>query len=238
MRRGLILIPLFLLLYFLRGFLQEVIFKVSESSFLKPLKSISQRKYSRDKYVTYSEEIKYLSLKNLKIENANLKKLLGLKQQLPQSISAQVVGRISDEISDQLIINAGRKKGVKKYAAVLTPSGLVGIVDSVEDKFSKVLLYCDPRFNVLARVLSTREMGLLKGRGKNRDMQLLYLNVNTEAKVGDSVITSGEGLLPKGLFLGRIVDISIQPSQLYKIAAVKPFVDLNKVEAVLIRSKE
>jgi rod shape-determining protein MreC len=185
-------------------------------------------------------EIKRLTieLEKLRQENKRLRELLDLSSSYLDSIPAEIVFRVKEELTDRIVVNVGKNKNVKPNSAVVTKYGVIGIVDKVNSRFSTVLPIYDPRFQISARISSTRELALLKGQGRGKNLRLTYLDLNTRAKEGDLVFTSGEGLLPKGLFLGKIKEIYIHPSQIYKIAEVEPIVDLDKVEEVVIIHKE
>ena len=196
--------------------------------------------FDRSSPLDIKAEFKRLNAEIVKLqqENKRLRELLDLKTSYLNSIPAEVVFRIKEELSDQIIINAGKNKYVKPNSAVVSKYGLVGIVDDIGPRFSIVLPVYDPRFQISARISSTREVALLKGQGKNRNLLLTYLDLDTQAKSGDLVFTSGEGVLPKGILLGEIESISVHPSQVYKIAEVKPVVKINKVEEVIVVSKQ
>jgi rod shape-determining protein MreC len=56
-----------------------------------------------------------------------------------------------------------------------------------------------------------------------------------EIKVGDTVVSSGmDGIFPKGLPIGKVVNIANQESGIFQSIAVSPFVDFNSLEEVLI----
>ena len=127
---------------------------------------------------------------------------------------------------------------MKNNSAAITPAGFVGIVDDVGVNYAFVLPYFDPSFSISARISSTREIVLLAGRGRGCNLKLLYINIDSDVKIGDTVVTSGKGLLPRGIAVGRVVNIYMHASQMYKVADVEPFVDISKVEDVLIIVQE
>ena len=238
MKRGLVLIFLFLSLYLVRNFLQNIIRDISGYIFSTPAARII---YSEKSALNHniSEDLKKNGIQSFRIEelereNKRLRGLLNFKQEFTSSCAARVIGRVKEEISDQLIISAGIKDGVDKNSAVLTPLGLVGVIEKAGRESSLVLPYSDPRFNISVRVASTREIGLLVGGTGKGEAKVLYLGLDTDAKAGDVILTSGEGFLPGGLVIGKIIDVFIHPSQIYKIAKVRPFADLNKIEEVLV----
>jgi rod shape-determining protein MreC len=52
--------------------------------------------------------------------------------------------------------------------------------------------------------------------------------------VGDYVITSGEGVFPKGLLIGTIETISNDRYNTSLFASVKPFVDVESIRNVMV----
>ncbi|MDP8233849.1 MAG: rod shape-determining protein MreC [Candidatus Saelkia tenebricola] len=242
MKRGLILVCLFLLLYFVKGFLYDVILNISGHVFSNPVVQLAiPRKFVTTDNMEHGSEnnkIQISRIKELEKEIERLQDILGFKKKFRKSCVARIIGRDQEEILNQLIIDAGIQEGVSRNSAVLTPIGLIGVVERVNKGFSSVLPYSDPRFNVSVRIVSTREIGLLVGGIEKGNLKLLYLSLDTDAKIGDVISTSGEGILPKGLLIGKIVDIFMHPSQLYKIANICPFVDLRKTEEVLVLIEE
>ncbi|HIJ20219.1 MAG TPA: rod shape-determining protein MreC, partial [Deltaproteobacteria bacterium] len=64
---------------------------------------------------------------------------------------------------------------------------------------------------------------------------LEYLVKTADAAVGDQVITSGlGGVFPKGLPVGKILDIDENPGMLFKEIKVRPAVDFSTLEEVMI----
>ncbi len=238
MKRGLLLILLFLSLYFLKNTLNSFLFEFSGFILSTPLGKIIKTDTiftpNRKNSETVFDLEKKINSPELEKENERLRSLLTLKNKNQNSIPAKIIGRVREEVSDQFFIDVGKNDKVNKNAAVITSSGFLGMIDRVENNYSSVLPFSDPRFNISARVSSTREIGLLIGKGRGKELIFLYLDLMTDAKPGDLIITSGEGVLPKGLLIGEINEVITHPSQLYKSAIIKPFVDVNKTEEVLV----
>ena len=69
-------------------------------------------------------------------------------------------------------------------------------------------------------------------------LKMSYLNLTSNAKVGDTVITSGfGGIYPKGIPIGIISIIGTEKNGLHLFAKIKPFVDFSKLEEVLCLKK-
>src|SRR3989442_55594 len=92
--------------------------------------------------------------------------------------------------------------------------GVVGRVSEVGANYSKVLLVTDSGSAVSALVQGSRAAGIV--RGQYGDTLVMDWILQTEAvKAGDVVITAGlaigndlRSLYPKGLVLGRVVDVN------------------------------
>ena len=84
-----------------------------------------------------------------------------------------------------------------------------------------------------AIVQRTRDGGAVVGMGSG--LILKYLELDSDAKKGDKVISSGfSGIFEKGILIGEITSVKKDPSGLYLNAGIKPGVDMKKLEEVLV----
>ncbi|GBC84779.1 Cell shape-determining protein MreC [bacterium HR11] len=105
----------------------------------------------------------------------------------------------------QIVIDRGSRHGVHQYAAVSTPDGLVGYVESVGSTTSQVRLVSHPFFRCGARVGTDGPMGVLYGQGNVSRVLLRYVPQGSVVPPGSPVYTSGiEGVLPAGLRVGWV----------------------------------
>jgi rod shape-determining protein MreC len=110
----------------------------------------------------------------------------------------------------------------------------VGRVVAVSPNYSKVLLIIDQNSSVDCLIQTTRERGMFKGFSSEL-CRLDYVTKSTEAKPGDTVITSGlGGVFPKGLPLAEIISVRKSPGSLFKDIDARPLVDFSKLEEVLV----
>ncbi|QWU47050.1 MULTISPECIES: rod shape-determining protein MreC [Bacillus] len=184
-------------------------------------------------------------VKNLEDENRKLRELSG-KEQLPgdyTEVQATVVSRNPDKWYDLVGIDKGAQQGIKKDMAVVTPKGLVGRVKSVSQFTSSVeLLSSMSRTNRVSAIVQGQEniFGLIEGYDKEKQL-LLFTKISSDAKVEKDqiVVTSGLGdIFPKGLAIGKIVDVQPDPYGLTKTAYVKPSADLNDVEHIIVAKRD
>ncbi|EJV67217.1 rod shape-determining protein MreC [Bacillus mycoides] len=184
-------------------------------------------------------------VKNLEDENKKLRELTGKEKSRGDytEVQASVVSRNPDKWYDLVAIDKGAQQGIKKDMAVVTPKGLVGRVKSASQFTSSVeLLSSMSRTNRVSAIVQGQEniFGLIEGYDKEKQL-LLFTKISSDAKVEKDqlVVTSGLGdIFPKGLAIGKIVDVQPDPYGLTKTAYVKPSADLNDVEHVIVAKRD
>jgi rod shape-determining protein MreC len=116
--------------------------------------------------------------------------------------------------------------------AVMTPDGVVGKVQAVFGGASLVLLISDADSAVGVMLLDSREHGVMKGTGK-REGRVDYIGNEVEVPVGAELYTSGDDrIYPKGLPVGVVTRAA--PGTEFQLIHARPFVELNRLEEVLI----
>ena len=62
-----------------------------------------------------------------------------------------------------------------------------------------------------------------------------FVPISAKINLGDKVISSGlGGVFPKGLVVGRVVDIVKQSQELFQDIMVEPSADLSNIEEVIV----
>ncbi|MEB3223972.1 MAG: rod shape-determining protein MreC [Candidatus Sericytochromatia bacterium] len=177
------------------------------------------------------------------LENARLHDLL--KLQLPTGVEplvARVVGRNPDNWHQRIVLDAGHDRGVQLNGVVATRKGLVGRVVTLAANTAMVAFVTDPASAVSVLNTRNRYAGVMQGQGDKWPV-LRYLERPDRWRIGDRLISSGlGGTFPKGLPVGRIVQLqnekerpgtSVQ-AMLYADLRVVPAVDLDALEEVLV----
>lgn len=178
-------------------------------------------------------------LEELSQENNRLRELLEYSNQYERNFSstaARIIGRDPGNWFGIITLNKGERDGIVKNMPVVTRSGLVGKVVSVSRNTAQVMLITDPRSGVGALVQETRVPGVVEGTTSGGGTtRLIHVPKDTEIETGQVVITSGVGgSFPKGIPIGRMVNISDEPAGLFKTATVAPFAELQRLEEVLV----
>ncbi len=165
----------------------------------------------------------------LEAENKAFRELLNF---VPASdvdtVSARVIGDAGGAFARTLILNAGARAGVRKGQAVITGAGLVGRVQEVGLRSSRLLLLSDLNSRVPVLIESSRVRGIVAGTN-GETLRLLHLPPDALAEPGDRIVTSGHGgALPAGLPVGIVAAVSESGIE------VRPFVDPTRLEIVRV----
>lgn len=178
-------------------------------------------------------------LTELQHENERLRKIIGfIENSNPHEfIVAKVISSSISPYFHTIKIDKGSRDGIRDYMPVVCPEGVVGRVLNTHGRTSDVLLLTDTKSSIDVIFQRTRSQAILKGMGDLRSMQLKahYLGSREPVKVDDLTITSGMGgVYPKGLVVGRIVELLPSEYGLFKDAKIKMSAKLTELEEVLI----
>ncbi len=146
---------------------------------------------------------------------------------------AAVIGRDSTNLFQTILINKGRRDGIARDMAVVTPSGVVGKTIKVYARTARVLLLTDRSSGVAALVQRTRDQGVVQGNGEGAcDMK--YISRQSTVTVGDTIVTSGMGgVFPKGVRVGRVAGVK-RSGYLLPDIEVAPAASLDRLEEVIV----
>ena len=167
----------------------------------------------------------------LDLENKELKRLLGLSQQVADKVTAARIVGSSFESSRRLAtLWAGRSSGVRIGQPVRASAGLVGRILETGHFAARVLLITDGASNVPVRLLRDATPALATGRGDGTiDIKPLEVGANRFRR-GDLFVTSGTG----GLYPPNVpVAVVIRATRDDTIA--KPLADPATVDFVLVQ---
>lgn len=161
----------------------------------------------------------------------------------PIPISARIIAKNDGRFFTNFTITAGAKDGVKFDSIVINEMGLIGRVYEVSDNYSKVISIMDNKANVSFEIIEIpEERGILTQTINISDRETYInnmvngymFNINSNIQKGDTVITSGMGIYPKGIVIGKIVNIISDDQNLVKYVQVDPFVNFEDVDFVTI----
>lgn len=176
-------------------------------------------------------------LRALAEENRQLRALLQLRDALPQTaIAAEIVGRDQSfwrSWQGNFLLDSGAIRGIEPGMAVITGDGVIGQVVAVSPHAAQVLPLTDRACGIGAMIARSGATGVLKGHVQGT-CRLHYLSGEADIKPGDLVVTSGLGrVYPRGLPLGRVIDVKPDPVVSARIATVQPAANPSTAQLVL-----
>lgn len=174
------------------------------------------------------------------LEAERLRGLLGLREatRLP-AVSAEVVARQGLPWFRSIVVNQGRRAGVRLDAAVLAPAGVVGRVVALAEDAARVQILLDRDCSLGVLVERSRVSAIVQGQvgladSGTADLRMKYVPALADIQEGDRVLTSGlDGIYPKGQLVGHVRSVG-PPAGLFRDVVVIPSVAFDRVEEVLI----
>lgn len=155
------------------------------------------------------------------------------QQYLFETVLGGIIWKSAPFYAHRFLVNAGTRRGVRKDAAVLTPSGIVGRVWVTSPFSSEVELITNSSAAAGAMLADSRLQGVVQGEESGL-LRWNYIPNYEEVEVGDIVYTSGtDQIYPKGLPIGHVVQSRKGPL-VYRDILVEPFVDFARIEEVMV----
>lgn len=186
-----------------------------------------------------------------KLKNEELKTLENLKGVLnviddkydPKPITASIIAKNEGKYYEIFTITAGRNDGVTMNSIALNEKGLIGRVYEVSDNYSKIISIMDNNASCSFEVVEVpSERGILSQTlHLSHDKTYMegklngYLfNIDSPVKKGDTIVTSGMGLYPESIPIGKVVNIIKDTQNLVKYLQIEPYVDFQNMDMVTI----
>lgn len=169
--------------------------------------------------------------------------LLSKEKTLPpllqyRQIAANVVARDTTVWFRRLTIDRGMLDGVKRDMPVMSAGGVVGRVISLGPNFAVVQVITDKHAGLGAMLQGSRAMGEIRGEVRGSDSNRCELrNISSSEAVeeGEAVVTTGlDRIYPKGLLVGTVERIEIDPNAPWHRIVVKPAAPVDRVEHVVV----
>lgn len=191
----------------------------------------------RDRMERLETELSYLREKVVATDR--LASLLKFKESNPYDvIVARIIGVDSSGYFRTVTLDKGERDGVDINMTVATAKGIVGRVIKAHGAYSQVLLLVDYNSAIDAVVQRTRDKGIVIGQG-GAVCEMKYVDSQSGVRTGDKIVSSGvTGIFPAGLVIGEVIQVEKRGGGLFKDVKVKPAVQVEKLEEVLIILKE
>lgn len=177
-------------------------------------------------------------METIKTENDSLKDYLKLTEKYAdyKTIPADVINRDISNYAKTIVINLGKKNGIKEGMTVIGDEGLVGFIISATDTTAKVQTIVDTASSVSSLMSTTRDPIVCKGTLEDKSsLKATYIPTEAQIIQGDSIETSGiGGIYPKGIHIGNVEKVVNTSNPIDKYAIIKTAVNFEKLETVLV----
>ena len=191
-----------------------------------------ENEYLREKNIKLSNEIS--NLKESKLENIRLTKLLNLKQNNELGVvSASIINKSLMQTRNTITLNVGEADSVRINMPVITDDGLVGRIVGTSENYSLAQILYNKDLKITVKSQRSRVDGILNYNGAGN---LMVSNVpkNADVIIGDIIITSEySNTFPAGIPIGTVME-SGNLDNLFKKIIVVPLVDFDVLEEVFI----
>lgn len=169
-------------------------------------------------------------------QGQRLQALLNFQQKyIYKTLPAEVIGTSGTEQSRVFTINKGKKDGIDRDMAVITPDGIVGKVRDVFGHTAQVLAINDQSSGAGVIMESTRIRGILRGNAQGRP-EIVDVISDQRIKQGDKVLTAGgDEIFPRGLPVGTVDKVVNDPERDGFVDVIlKPAANLDQLDEVLV----
>ncbi len=182
------------------------------------------------------------TLEALATENEQLTALLAIRNSLEyRTVAARVIAREIADVNRVVMIDSGSDDGLRVGDVAIGAGGaLLGRVTELGPTAARVTLINDPASTVIGQIVTSRATGEVVG-DLGGALVMDKIDATRQIVLGDEVVTAGISLgeavrspYPKGLVIGRVIDVTRDPNAVVQTAFVEPAVDLDQVEALLV----
>ncbi len=205
--------------------------------------------FSMDEYQAENEELRkqvsalekeIRETEELKKENTRLRAMLDMRERTVEYVTetAEVIAKDAGNWFNAFTVDKGTSDGVALYDPVITDKGLVGYVTEAGATYAKVTSIIDSTSSVAASVKRTGDSAVVEGDLKLQEQgrcRMVYVDKESVITAGDDLETSGMGgIYPKGIYIGKVLEITDDGTGLSQQAIVDTAVDFDSISEVFI----
>ena len=178
---------------------------------------------------------------SLENEIKELKELLKLNitHSSYEKVNSTVISRNNIHWLNTITIDKGKKDGIEVGMAVITTNGLIGKITKTTFASSEVKLLTSSdvtnKTSVLIRVDGKDYYAILSGYEEDLNLlKVTAIDKSVSIKNGDTVLTSGLGNMPQGLYIGTVATSEVDKYNLSKTVYIKSKQDFSTINYVTV----
>jgi rod shape-determining protein MreC len=229
--------------------LSQTVAKFTRDTVLAPLlwvqRQAEEGRTSRSRFQAIQAErdsvaLASQSLAALNAENARLRAMLELKARtVATSVPAEVLHQTAPTEGRTLLLSVGAGTGVRIGDPVVTPEGLLGVLQSVGTQSSVAMTWAHPDFRVSAVTEDGTVLGIVVPSSTTEASQAFLefrgVAYRDTVATGTLVMTSGlGGVYPKGVPIGRVVGVRSEELGWERIYRMAPLANPGHVAHTLV----
>lgn len=149
-------------------------------------------------------------------------------------VTANIVSQDSSNWTNSFVIDKGLESGIKVDNIVICGKGLVGRVSATDEGWSKIIPIIDESSSISFYIEGTTNMlGIIEGSESGK-LTGFMLDNTVEIAEGDRLITSGIGLFPEGIAIGKVTRAGYDSDKQLVTLDVKAEVDFGSIGKVSV----
>ena len=150
--------------------------------------------------------------------------------------SAKVVNNSTNRRDNYLTLDKGTKQGIKNNMAVISSTGVVGVVKDVSDNFCTVISLLHSDLTISSKLKKDGSFGPLNWDGENFSYATLNdIPTHVRLKKGDTVVTSQYSkMFPENIMIGIVDSWYNEPAKPFFTVKVNLSTDFKKLTYVYI----
>jgi rod shape-determining protein MreC len=165
-----------------------------------------------------------------------LESALGLRAEVPApTLAARVIAGSPAPGSSRVMIDRGRRDGIRPDLAVIGELGVVGrVISPVASGAATVQLLVGQDAGAGVTLEGSGAGGIVLGGGNAAPLRIAYVPRLADVQPGERVLTSGQdGIYPAGFLVGTVDEV-LDAGTAERQILVRPAVDFSHIDLVLV----
>jgi rod shape-determining protein MreC len=150
--------------------------------------------------------------------------------------SCKVVNNSINRRNNYLTLNKGTKQGIRHDMAVITSTGVVGVVKDVSENFCTVMSLLHSKSTISSKIKKNGFFGPLTWNGENFSYATLNdIPSHVQLLKGDTIVTSAYSLaFPENIMIGTVESFERKSGEFFFTVKIKLSTDFKKLSYVYV----
>jgi len=172
----------------------------------------------------------------LETENMRLRELLESSMEVGERVLvADLLGFKMNPSARQVVLDKGSRHGVFLGQPVVDSDGVMGQIVHLGPFTSVAMLVTDPDHAMPVRINRNGVRAIAVGTTDESILELNYVPVSADVKVGDLIVSSGlGGRFPAGYPVAEVTEVAIDPAAAFARIKAAPRAKLSRSQQVLL----